>query len=86
MENIEELKEHVKFVTNLCIPDSGLEELIDLSVKDEIYARLFLMAVSSIRDAASVREIFQELTRIMKTVLIKNLQTCIRLLITLTKR
>ena len=58
MGNIEELKEHVKFVTDLCIPDSGLEELIDLSVKDEIYARLFLMAVSSIRDAASVREIF----------------------------
>ena len=26
MENIEELKEHVKFVTNLCMPGSGLEE------------------------------------------------------------
>lgn len=58
MENIEELKEHVKFVTNLCMPGSGLEELIELSVKDDISARLFLMAVSSIRDAASVREIF----------------------------
>lgn len=58
MENIEELKEHVKFVTNLCMPGSGLEELIESSVKDDISARLFLMAVSSIRDAASVREIF----------------------------
>lgn len=58
MENIEELKEHVKFVTNLCMPGGGLEELIELSVKDDISARLFLMAVSSIRDAASVREIF----------------------------
>lgn len=58
MENIEELKEHVKFVTNLCMPGSGLEELIELSVKDDISARLFLMADSSIRDAASVREIF----------------------------
>ena len=58
MENIEELKEHVKFVTNLCMPGGGLEELIESSVKDDISARLFLMAVSSIRDAASVREIF----------------------------
>lgn len=58
MENIEELKEHVKFVTNLCMPGSGLEELIESSVKDDISARLFLMAVSSIRDAASVKEIF----------------------------
>lgn len=58
MENIEELKEHVKFVTNLCLPGGGLEELIESSVKDDISARLFLMAVSSIRDAASVREIF----------------------------
>ena len=58
MENIEELKEHVKFVTNLCMPGSGLEELIESSVKDDISARLFLMAVSSIRDAASVMEIF----------------------------
>ena len=58
MENIEELKEHVKFVTNLCMPGGGLEELIESSVKDDISARLFLMAVSSIRDAESVREIF----------------------------
>lgn len=58
MENIEELKEHVKFVTNLCMPGGGLEELIESSVKDDISARLFLMAVSSIRDAASVRGIF----------------------------
>lgn len=58
MENIEELKKYVKFVTNLCMPGSGLEELIESSVKDDISARLFLMAVSSIRDAASVREIF----------------------------
>lgn len=58
MENIEELKEHVKFVTNLCMPGNGLEELIESSVKDDISARLFLMAVSSIRDAASVMEIF----------------------------
>ena len=58
MENIEELKAHVKFVTNLCMPGGGLEELIESSVKDDISARLFLMAVSSIRDAASVREIF----------------------------
>ena len=58
MENFVELKEHVKFVTNLCMPGGGLEELIESSVKDDISARLFLMAVSSIRDAASVREIF----------------------------
>lgn len=56
----ETLKMNVLYAAKLCAPEEDLTELIDKRVKDAASARLFLIAVTSIRNTTDIKLIFSD--------------------------
>lgn len=56
----ETLKMNVLYAAKLCAPEEDLTELIDKRVKDVASARLFLIAVTSVRNISDIKHIFAE--------------------------
>lgn len=56
----ETLKMNVLYAAKLCAPEEDLTELINKRVKDAASARLFLIAVTSIRNTSDIKLIFSD--------------------------
>lgn len=54
------LKRNVLYAAKLCAPEEDLTELINKRVKDAASARLFLIAVTSIRSTSDIKLIFDD--------------------------